>query len=360
MAKFLLRRLFYGFLVMFGVITLVFILFNALPGDPARMMLGQRADSASVAMIHKDLGLNRSLPVQYCSYLNDLSPVSVYNSKNKDSYWFYDTLKYRNSLTLLSLSSSKELVLKTPYLRRSYQNKRFVSDIIIEALPATAILALISMLFAVIIGVIIGVFSAIYKDGLFDKLALVIGAIGMSLPSFFAAILVAWFFAFVLGEYTGLSMYGSLYSVDDFGGGEYLNLKNVILPAFTLGLRPLSVIIQLTRNSMLDVFSQDYIRTARAKGLKERKVVWKHALKNALNPVVTAVSGWFASLLAGAVFVEYIFDWKGIGVVVVNSLEKYDFPVVMGAVLVFSILLVLINILVDFIYGVIDPRIRYN
>jgi peptide/nickel transport system permease protein len=180
----------------------------------------------------------------------------------------------------------------------------------------------------------------------------------MSLPSFFAAILMAWIFAFVLADFTGLNMFGSLFTVDDFGRGEYLDLKNLILPALTLGIRPLAVITGLTRNSMLEVLSQDYIRTARAKGLSYYRVITRHALRNALNPVVTAVSGWFASLMAGAVFVEYVFDWKGIGVVIVNGLEKYDFPVVMGAVLFIAVMLVIINIFVDIIYGLLDPRVR--
>ncbi|MCK9423756.1 MAG: ABC transporter permease, partial [Bacteroidales bacterium] len=154
------------------------------------------------------------------------------------------------------------------------------------------------------------------------------------------------------------NMTGSLFTVDDFGRGEYLDLKNLILPAFTLGIRPLAIIVELTRNSLLEEMTQDYIRTARAKGLGKGRIIFKHALKNALNPVVTAISGWLASLLAGAVFVEFIFDWKGIGVVIVNALDKYDFPVVMGAVLFISIILIIINFMVDIIYGMLDPRVR--
>jgi peptide/nickel transport system permease protein len=184
--------------------------------------------------------------------------------------------------------------------------------------------------------------------------------LGMSLPSFFAAILAAWIFAYLLGNFTGLNMFGSLYSVNDLTGKEYLDLKNLILPAITLGIRPLAIIVELTRNSLLDVLSQDYIRTAKAKGLSYYKVITKHALKNAMNPVVTAISGWFASLMAGAVFIEYIFNWKGVGAVIVDALEKYDFPVIMGAVLFVSVILVFINIFVDIIYGLLDPRIRIH
>jgi peptide/nickel transport system permease protein len=155
-------------------------------------------------------------------------------------------------------------------------------------------------------------------------------------------------------------MFGSLYAVDDYGRGEYLELKNLILPAITLGIRPLAIVVELTRSSLLEVMSQDYIRTARAKGLSKFRIIGKHALKNAMNPVITAVSGWFASLMAGAVFVEYVFDWKGIGVVIVDALEKYDFPVIMGAVLFISVILVIINIFVDILYAMLDPRVRLS
>ena len=182
----------------------------------------------------------------------------------------------------------------------------------------------------------------------------------MSLPSFFASIIMAWLFGFVLHNYTGLNMTGSLYEVDDYGRGSFLQLKNLILPALTLGIRPLSVIIQLSRNSLLEVLSMDYIRTATAKGLSKFTIIFKHALRNALNPVVTAVSGWFASLLAGAVFVEYIFAWNGIGKEIVDALNKMDLPVVMGAVLFIASIFVIINILVDLIYGWLDPRIKIS
>jgi peptide/nickel transport system permease protein len=342
---------------MFGVITVVFILFNILPGDPARMMLGQRADISSVDAINKDLGRDKPMMLQYLNYLNDLSPVSVHNTKDNSNYWYLDSTKY-SSAKMFNLGSATSMVVKYPYLRRSYQSKRQVGEILLEAFPNTAILAFASIGFALVIGIFIGVLCAVKKNTFFDKMSLVFSSMGMSLPSFFAAILAAWIFAYLLGKITGLNMFGSLYSVDDFGNGEYLSLKNLILPALTLGIRPLAVVVELTRNSLLEVLSQDYIRTAKAKGLKYYKTITKHALKNAMNPVVTAISGWLASLLAGAVFVEFIFDWKGIGVVIVEALEKYDFPVVMGAVLFVSLILVLINIIVDILYGYLDPRIR--
>lgn len=359
MLNFILKRLFYGFLVFLGVLTVVFLLFNVLPGDPARMMLGQRADSASVAAINQDLGRDKSITEQYLGYLNDLSPISFHHKFNNDIFWFYNPQKYNNSIVLFS-SKARVVILKPPYLRRSYQTRQPVSSILFEAFPKTAILAIASISIALFLGLLIGIFSALYRDTLFDKIALILSVSGMAIPSFFAAILFAWIFAFLLSDFTGLSMFGSLYSVDDFGRGEYLDLKNLILPAIVLGIRPLAIVVELTRSSLLDVLSSDYIRTAKAKGLSMRKVIMKHALKNSLNPVITAISGWFASLLAGAVFVEYVFDWKGVGVAIVNALEKYDFPVVMGAVLFISVILVLINILVDIIYAWLDPRIRLS
>jgi peptide/nickel transport system permease protein len=357
MLSFLIKRLLYGLLVLFGVITLVFILFNILPGDPARMMLGQRADISSVEAIHKDLGLDKPLTVQYLNFLNDLSPISFHNNNDPENYWYLSREKYSPYLKLASIGNTS-IVLKFPYLRKSYQTKREVTAIIAGAFPKTLLLAVVSMIFAFIIGVIVGTFSALKKDGVFDRVAMVLSVLGMSLPSFFAAIIIAWVFAFLLSDYTGLNMTGSLYTVDDFGRGEYLSLKNLILPALTLGIRPLGLIVEMTRNSLLEVLSQDYIRTARAKGLSEFRVVTRHALKNALNPVITAVSGWFASLMAGAVFVEYVFDWKGIGVVIVDALEKYDFPVIMGTVLFISVILIIINILTDISYALLDPRVR--
>jgi peptide/nickel transport system permease protein len=153
-------------------------------------------------------------------------------------------------------------------------------------------------------------------------------------------------------------MTGSWRDMDEITGRTYWSLQNLWLPALTLGIRPLAIITQLTRSAMLDVLNQDYIRTAYAKGLSKSRVVWKHALRNALNPVITAITGWFAELLAGAFFVEYIFGWKGIGKVTVDALEKLDFPVVMGSVLITSLFFILVNVLADVLYAVVDPRVR--
>lgn len=332
MFQYVIRKIGYGLLVMLGVITLIFALFNILPGDPARMMLGQNADQESIDMIHKELGLDKPLPIQYLDYLNDLSPIGV----DEDGKFGF----------------------KAPNLRRSYQSGKTVASILGESFPNTILLALVSIAFAFVVGVTLGSLAAIYSDTWLEKAILLITSFGMSLPSFFAAILIAWFFAFVLADYTGLSMFGSLYSVDDFGNGEYIDLKNLILPALTLGIRPLSVICELTKSTMKEVLQQDYIRTAKAKGLSKFQIIKNHALRNTLNPVVSSISSWFASLIAGAVFVEYIFDWKGVGVVIVDSLEKYDFPVLMGTLIVICVMLIMINILTDIIHAMLDPRIK--
>lgn len=353
------KRLFYGLLVLLGVVTLVFCLFNILPGDPARMMLGQRSDAESIQIINRDLGLDRPLPQQYIAYINDISPFSFHNNADVESYWYLSPEKYSPYATCFTIGKTSAVV-KLPYLRRSYQSKRPVTKIIASAFPQTAVLALTAMTFALVLGILLGVLSAIYKDTWIDRITLFLSTLGMSLPSFFAAILIAWFFAFLLADWTHLNMFGNLYSVDDYGCGEYVNLRNLILPALTLGIRPLSVIVQLTKNSMLEALSQDYIRTARAKGLSPSCVIFRHALRNALNPIVSSASGWLAGLMAGAVFVEYVFDWKGMGVAIVDALDKYDLPVVMGSILFICILLVIINILTDIIYALLDPRIRLS
>jgi len=354
--QFLIKRFLYALLILWGVITLVFFLFNILPGDPAKMMLGQRSDISTVESIRKELGLDKSKSMQYLKYLNDLSPISFHNIKDSESYFYLDDEKYQYK-KLFNTSKNSSVVLKTPYLRRSYQSKKLVSEIIGETIPNTFILALVSIVFATVLGVFLGIIAAIKKDSFFDRASILFSAFGMSLPSFFAAILIGWIFAFVLGNLTGLELTGNLYEIDDLGNGVHLQLKNLILPAFTLGIRPLAIVIQLSRNSMLDVLSQDYIRTAKAKGLSFARIIRKHALKNSLNPVITAVSGWFASLMAGVVFIEYIFGWKGLGYVIVDSLNKYDLPVVVGCVLTISVIFIIINTLVDILYSILDPRV---
>ena len=356
MIQFIGNKFFYGILTLLGVVTVVFLLFNVLPGDPARMMLDQREDSEQLERIQKKYGFDKPLTTQYFYYLNDVSPLSIH-SNNKEDFTFLKKGKY--SYKKLFSVGGISLVLKYPYLRESFQkNGKKVSEVILETLPNTAILALFSISIAIFLGIIFGIFSAIYKDTFFDRIIAIVSTFGMSIPSFFSAILFAWLFGFVLKEFTGLEMTGSLYVVDDFGEHIYIQWRNLVLPAIVLGIRPLAVVIQLMRNSLLEVLNLDYIRTAKAKGLTNYQVIKNHALKNSLNPVITAISGWFASMLAGAVFVEYIFNWNGLGKEIVNALNTLDLPVIMGSVLVIASLFIIINILVDIIYSWLDPRIR--
>ena len=341
------RKIFYALLVLPGVLALVFVMFQGF-GDPARLIVGQTGDKKTLDNIRKDLYLDQPKWKQFLLYVNDVSPISFHSKediKKKDLKGFF-------------VGGNTKVGLKVPYLRKSYQTKKDTTAVLAEALPATLILAFTAMLFACFFGILFGVLSAVKKDTWIDKTSIIVSIAGISAPSFFIAIIVAYFFGYILHSYTGLNITGSLYEIDEVTGEKYLAIKNLVLPAFTLGIRPLAVIAQLTRSSMLDVLQQDFIRTAYAKGLSSKAVIFKHALRNALNPVVTAITGWFAELLAGAFFIEYIFGWKGIGKITVNALEKLDYPVVMGAVLLSAVIFIAINILADVLYSIIDPRIK--
>ena len=341
-----------GLLTLFGVATVVFFLFNVL-GDPAQMMLDQNASEEQRLKIQQKYGFDLPVYQQYLYFLNDISPLSIHNSTSQ-SLNFYSREKYSGYRFTLG---NTILALKWPYLRTSYQRQgKKVSTIIQETLPNTFILALSSISVAVFLGLFLGVLAGYYKGSSLDRFLLFFSTLGMSLPSFFSAIIFSWIFGHVLADFTGLNMTGSLYEMDDFGEAHHLQLKNLLLPAFVLGIRPIAVIVQLVRSGLIDVLQQEYIKTAYAKGLSAIQVVYRHALKNTLNPVITAVSGWFASMLAGAVFVEYIFGWRGLGKEIVTALNTLDIPVVMGAVLVIASLFVIINILVDFLYIYIDPK----
>ncbi|MDX2190338.1 MAG: ABC transporter permease [Bacteroidota bacterium] len=351
MVKFVVKRLLYGFLVILGVVVAVFLIFHALPGDPVTMMAGQRTDVSTKEAILKDLGLDQPLGVQLVHYMNDLSPISRHEN-TEDNAKKYD-------YQVLAKFSQNVWVIKWPYMRRSFQSNKKVTEIIWEHIEGTFWLAFASMVFATIIAIPMGVIAAIKQNSWLDHSLISLSVIGISAPSFVAAILMAMLFGYYLAEYTGLNITGQLWVTDSIYG-RHLELKNLILPTITLGLRPLAIIVQLTRSSMLEVLSQDYIRTARAKGLTKFTIITKHALKNALNPVITAVSGWLASLMAGAFFIEYIFNWKGIGLVTIKAVENLDFPVVMGSTLFIAVIFILINLLVDILYAAIDPRVRLS
>lgn len=346
MLRYLLRRSFYGLLVLLGVVVTVFFLFQGF-GDPSRLVIGQRADAATQENIRKEMYLDQPRWKQFVFYLNDISPVGIHTREEIKT----------KGIKGVFIGGNTVVALKWPYLRRSYQSKREVWDILMEALPGTLVLAMAAMALATMLGIALGVLAAIKKDTWMDTTSIFVSVLGISAPSFFMGILIAYLLGFVLSGVTGLHMTGSLFDTDPFAGRQ-LQLRNLILPALTLGIRPMAIIAQLTRGSLLDTLDQDYIRTAYAKGLSKRVVVWKHGLRNALNPVITAITGWFAELLAGAFFVETIFGWKGIGKITVDALEKLDFPVVMGSVLVSSFFFIVVGVLSDLLYGLIDPRVR--
>jgi peptide/nickel transport system permease protein len=345
--KFIIKKLLQGLLVLIGVIILVFFLFQGF-GDPTRLVMGQSGDASTQAAIRKELNIDQPKWKQFVFYLNDVSPLSVHTKEEIAG----------KNLKGVFIGGDTKFGLKLPYLRTSYQTKKPVTAVLMQALPGTLILAIAAMFLAVLIGIPLGVVAAVKQNTWLDTTAVFSSIIGISAPSFFIGIIIAYIFGFVLSDWTGLHITGNWYDLDVNTGEKKLTLQNLILPAITLGIRPLAIITQLTRSAMLDVLDQDYIRTAYAKGLSKTRVIWKHALRNALNPVITAVTGWFAELLAGAFFIEYIFGWQGIGKITVDALEKLDFPVVMGSVLISASFFILINIIADILYGVIDPRVR--
>ena len=350
------NKILQGFFSLFGVASLVFFMFTILPGDPAEMMLDQNQNSQQLEVLKNKFGFNLPLLDQYLYYLNDLSPIS-FHSTSKNEFSYYEKKTY-GGIPLFNFHN-RIIVFKYPYLRTSYQRRgKPITDILIETLPNTGILAISSIMIAIFGGLFFGITATIFKDHWIDRFLLLFSTLGMSIPSFFSAILFSWLFGFVLNSYTQLNMTGSFYELDDLGETYNVMWKNLILPSIVLGIRPLAVITQLIRNNLIEVLSQDYIRTAFSKGLSKKQVIFRHALKNAINPVITAVSGWFASLLAGSIFVEYIFGWNGLGKEIVEALNKLDIPVVMGSVIVIAFLFIIINIVVDLIYTYLDPRIK--
>lgn len=290
--------------MLLGVVLITF--FVRPPGDPARVALGQHADAKSVQAMQQQLGLDKPLPVQIFKYVTNLAQGD---------------------------------------LGRSIVTGKPVMETIMERLPATALLAVSSMALATILGIVLGVFAAWKANSWIDTALMSTSLLGISLPSFVVGLLFILWFA-VQREWFPISGY-----VDK--GWEYL-----VLPMITLAIRPLSVIARITRSSMLDVLGMDYVRTARAKGLSYISVFFKHALRNALNPVITTVSAWFAGLLAGTYFIELVFNWPGIGLATFNAIEKLDYPVIQGTVLVTALIFVATNVIADAVYTLIDPKVR--
>jgi peptide/nickel transport system permease protein len=308
MATFIIRKLLYSILILLGVITVTFCLMYVIPGDPARLMLGQRADIASIEAVRKQLGLDDPLYVQYGRFL--------YKAVQGD-------------------------------LGRSYSSNREVLKTIVETFPATALLAVSALIISSIAGIIIGVISAVKPYTAADNVSMLLALFGISFPPFALGLIMALVF-------------GSWLKLLPISGYINNGFAYLILPMLTLALRPLSIIARLTRSSMLDVMGQDYVRTARAKGVSGWKVIIKHALRNALNPVITTISAWLAALLGGAFFIEYIFNWPGIGLLAINSILSLDFPMIQGTVLFTAVIFIIINMIVDIIYAFLDPKVKLS
>ncbi|MEM6726801.1 MAG: ABC transporter permease [Bacteroidota bacterium] len=346
--KFILKRIAYGFVVLLLVVTTISSIVYLAPVDPARLTFGQNADAASIESKRKELGLDKPLRVQLLYYLRDISPIAFHEDSPE--------AKAKYNYKKLFAIGEAALVVKSPYLRTSFQSGRDVKEILASAIPRTAVLAFTAIGIGLVLGILLGILAAVKQFSWFDNTAIVGSVLGYSLPSYVTAIIIAIVFGYYLADYTGLNLQGSLVGIDDYGNEVY-QWKNLILPAVALGIRPVALITQLTRSAMLDVLNEDYIRTAKAKGLSRNKVIFKHALRNALNPVVTAASGWFAALLAGAFFVENVFNYNGLGWETVNALINFDLPVVLGAVIFTAIVFVVINILIDILYAFLDPRV---
>lgn len=305
MLTFLGRRLLLALPTLFGVLTVVFMLLYVAPGDPVQAMVGEQADSATVARLRSDLKLDQPLPVQFGHYVSGIA---------------------------------------TGDLGRSYITNRRIVDDIKERFPKTLVLAGSAMLIAILLGVSIGVACAVRPNGWFDRLALGFTYIGISFPVYWVGLLLIVLFAVTL-RWLPASGYGSI--------------KYLVLPALTLGMRSIAYLARITRSSMLEVFGADHIRTARAKGLSESAVRWRHALRNALIPVVTVIGLDFGAYLTGSILTETIFSWPGIGRYVVQAISKRDLPAVQGAVLFLSVVFVLVNVLTDLAYQRVDPRVRH-
>lgn len=305
MLAFSVRKFLYSILIILGVMTIIFFVMNLLP-DPARMMQGQRADLSTQAAIRHELGLD--LPV-YERYIKFMANVF------------------------------------TGDLGRSFTSNRLVMESIMERLPATALLAFSSMLVATLVGIGIGIISAVRSYTLIDNLSMFFAMMGISVPSFVLGLLL-------------MIIFGSWLQILPISGYIDQGWDHLLLPMITLALRPISIIARVTRSSMLDVLSSDYIRTAKAKGQVQKVVILRHALRNALNPVVTTVSAWLAALLTGTFFIEYIFNWPGIGSMTIDAIPRSDFPTIQGTVLLSAVIFVVVNFIVDLIYAKLDPKVK--
>ena len=334
MARFISRRLFHLIFILIGVSVLVFLMLRLIPGDPARLLVGEFASPQEIDRIREKLGLDASYPYQYCLYIKNL------------------------------LQGDMGVSIRT--------NAPVSQEIVVRFL-ATVELSIAAMVISSLLGILAGVISSVKRYSLFDTVSMVMALGGISMPIFWLGLMLMYLFSVklrvlpIMGRFTMGMDYSSLTGLvilDSLLGGNFQLLINsvwhLILPAFTLATIPMAIIARMTRSSMLEVLSKDYIRTARAKGLSHRAVVLKHALKNAFLPIVTVIGLNFGLLLGGAVLTETIFSWPGLGRYVVDSLQARDYPSVQGCILLFAVIMVLVNLTVDILYFYLDPRMRVD
>ncbi len=348
MLRYLMNRIFSGVAVVIAVVILISAIIYLAPVDPTRLSFGQRSDDSTVEARRKQLGLDLPLYQQMGKYLMDIAPISSIDNTYQDQY---------DVILTLWTGSKYSWVVKKPFFRYSYQTGRRVSLMLSETIPKTVILALSAFLIATILGILFGIVAALNRDSKLDQFIVGFSTLGYSLPSYVSAMVLALIFGYYFKHITGLNLQGSIYELNDLGD-EIVVWRNLLLPAIALGIRPIAIVTQLTRSAMLDVLSMDYIRTARAKGLAFTKVISSHALRNTMNPVTTALTGWLASLLAGAFFVENVFNFKGVGQLTVDAMINYDVPVLLACVIFICVVFVVLNIIADLLYVWLDPKVK--
>ncbi len=319
------------------------------PVDPARIQFGQRADPETILQLKKKFFLDQSYAIQVLRYLEDLSCIQYINNS--------DARLEDYSFKTIFISDESRVIIKLPFFRRSYVNGELVSDLLKTAMISTALLGLCSMLFAFLIGILSGTLAAVYFDTWIDSTITSVTTLFYAIPSYISAVIIAMLLGYYLVAYTHLPLQGSLYALDDFGN-EVFNWDRLVLPSLALGLRPVAMIAQMTRASLLEVRSREYVRTAISMGANTFRVLVKHIYPNAMNPIITTLSGWFASLLSGAFFVEFVFNFRGLGDLTIQALSQFDIPVVLACCIVTVCIFVTINILADLIYAWLDPRVK--
>lgn len=332
-----------------AVIVAISLIVYKAPIDPASLQFGQRTDPEALIRLRQQYFLDRPYFIQVLKYLEDISPVQLAHLKD-------DRLKEYQYYTLLQIQN-QSIILKWPYLRKSYVSGEFVSNLIKEAFPSTLLLGAAALLFAFVFGLLLGILAALFRDSGIDQAILSISTLFYSVPSYISAIIFALIFGYYLRDYTGLPIQGSVFGLDDFGN-EITDWKKLILPAVALGIRPIAMICQMTRASLIEALNEPYILTARAYGIKNIKVLFRQVFPNAWNPIITTLSGWLASLLTGAFFVEYVFNFRGLGDLTIQSLSQFDVPVVLGCCVVTVSVFIITNLMVDILYALSDPRIK--